>query len=84
MYRLALPLLSPETLSLSSKSRIFLYNAHLALYLSGWTTQLPAQMNWKVLSFSKLELALEVLEHYRRIAVADQTTSRIIANWERM
>ena len=33
----ALPLLSPETLSLSSKSRLFLYN------LSGWMTQLPAQ-----------------------------------------
>ena len=29
--RLALPLLSPETHSSSSKSRIFLYNAHLAL-----------------------------------------------------
>ena len=33
MYRLALPLLSPETLSSSSKTRIFLYNAHLALFV---------------------------------------------------
>ena len=31
IYRLALPLLSPKTLSSSSKSRIFLYNVHLAL-----------------------------------------------------
>ena len=31
IYRLALPLLSPEMLSSSTKSRIFLYNAHLAL-----------------------------------------------------
>ena len=33
IYRLALPLLSPETLSLLSKSRIFLYNVHLALFV---------------------------------------------------
>ena len=32
-YRLALPLRAPETLSSSSKSRIFLYNAHLALFV---------------------------------------------------
>ena len=33
MYRLAVPLLSPETLSSSSKSRNFLYNAHLTLFV---------------------------------------------------
>ena len=33
IYRLALPLLSPETLSSSSKSRISLYNAYLALFV---------------------------------------------------
>ena len=33
MYRLDLPLPSTETLSSSSKSRIFLYNAHLALFV---------------------------------------------------
>ena len=33
IYRLALPLRAPETLSFSSKSRIFLYNAHLALFV---------------------------------------------------
>ena len=33
IYRLALPLLSPETLSSSSKSRIFLYNVHLGLFV---------------------------------------------------
>ena len=33
IYRLALPLLSPEMLSLLSKSRIFLYNVHLALFV---------------------------------------------------
>ena len=33
IYRLALPLHTPETLSLSSKSRIFLYNVHLALFV---------------------------------------------------
>ena len=32
-HRPALPLLSPETLSSSSRSRIFLYNAHLALFV---------------------------------------------------
>ena len=33
IYRLTLPLLSPEMLSSSSKSRIFLYSAHLALFV---------------------------------------------------
>ena len=33
IYRLALPLRTPETFSSSSKSRIFLYNAHLALFV---------------------------------------------------
>ena len=47
IYRLALPLGAPEMLSSSSKSRIFLYNAHLAL----WMTQLPAQMHRQVSSF---------------------------------
>ena len=45
IYKLTLPLLSPEKLSSSSKSRIFLYNAHLAL-LAGWMTQLPVQTHW--------------------------------------
>ena len=33
IYRLTLPLHTPEMLSSSSKSRIFLYNAHLALFV---------------------------------------------------
>ena len=33
IYRLALPLRAPEMLSWSSKSRIFLYNAHLGLFV---------------------------------------------------
>ena len=33
IYRLALPLFSPETLSTSSKSRIFLYKVHLGLFV---------------------------------------------------
>ena len=33
IYRLALPLLTPETLPSLSKLRIFLFNAHLALLL---------------------------------------------------
>ena len=33
IYRLALPLRIPETLSSKSKTRIFLYNAHLALFV---------------------------------------------------
>ena len=32
-YRLALPLLSPETLSSLSKLRIFLFNVHFALFV---------------------------------------------------
>ena len=33
IYRLALPLCAPETLSSLSKSRIFLYNVHLSLFV---------------------------------------------------
>ena len=33
IYRLALPLRAPEMPSLSGKFRIFLYNAHLALFV---------------------------------------------------
>ena len=33
IYRLAVPLLSHEMLSSLSKSRIFLYNGHLALFV---------------------------------------------------
>ena len=33
IYRLALPLLAPEKLSLSSKSRISIFNAHLTLFV---------------------------------------------------
>ena len=33
IYRLVLPLLSPEMLSSLSKSRVFLYNVHLALFV---------------------------------------------------
>ena len=36
-YRLALPLLSPETLSSLSKLRIFLFNVHLALFVQRMT-----------------------------------------------
>ena len=43
IYRLALPLLSPETLSSLSKSRIFLYNAHLALFVRMDDTDIPIQ-----------------------------------------
>ena len=37
IYRLALPLCTPETLSLSSKSSVFLYNAHLAPFVRRMT-----------------------------------------------
>ena len=33
IYRLALPLLTPETLSSLSNLRIFLFNTHLALFV---------------------------------------------------
>ena len=33
IYRLAVPLLSPETLSSLSELRIFLFNAHLTLFI---------------------------------------------------
>ena len=37
IYRLALPLLSPETLSSWSNLRIFLFNAYLALFVRRMT-----------------------------------------------
>ena len=46
IYRLAVPLLSPEMLSSSSKSRIFLYNVHLALFVR----MVDTQTHWQVSS----------------------------------
>ena len=46
IYRLALPLHAPETLSSLSKSRISIFNAHLTLFVRRMTS--------KVSSFSKL------------------------------
>ena len=43
IYRLALPLLVPEILSSSSKSRIILYNAHLAVFV--WMDDTITHMN---------------------------------------
>ena len=39
IYRLALPLRAPETLSSLSKSRIFIFNAHLTLFVRRMTSQ---------------------------------------------
>ena len=38
IYRLALPLRAPETLSLLSKSRISIFNAHLTLFVRRMTS----------------------------------------------
>ena len=38
IYRLALPLRAPETLSSLSKSRIFIFNAHLTLFVRRMTS----------------------------------------------
>ena len=73
-YRLALPLLSPEMLSSLSKLRIFLLNAHLALFVRRMTSSL---------SKLTLELALELVRALYPSLLADQTTSRIM-NWGRM
>ena len=59
IYRLALPLRAPEKLS-SSKSRIFLYNAHLALFvrMDDTFTQHKCIGKYHHL-FSKLELVFQ-------------------------
>ena len=49
IYRLSLPLRAPETLSLLSKSRIFIFNVHLTLFVRRMTSH-----NSIVSSFSKL------------------------------
>ena len=38
IYKLALPLRAPETLSLLSKSRISIFNAHLTLFVGRMTS----------------------------------------------
>ena len=73
IYRLALPLISPETLSSSSKSRIFLYNAHLALFV-----QMDDTITRTNSSVSIIWLGSKSSHYF-----ADQTTSRIVANLER-
>ena len=56
IYKLALTLLAPEKLSSSSKSRIFLYKAHIAPFVQKMT-QLRSN---KLIGKYYLELALEV------------------------
>ena len=51
----AVPVLSPETLSSLSKWRISLFNAHLALFVRRMT---QLQSNNSIVSFSKLTLDL--------------------------
>ena len=61
---IALPLLSPETVSSFSKLRIFLFNVHLALFVRRMIIKTVAKFHRKVLSLSKLilELALEAVK----------------------
>ena len=60
IYRPALPLHSPETLSSSNKSTVFLYNVHLALLVWMDDTITRTNSSVSVVIISKLELASEV------------------------
>ena len=80
IYRLALPLRTPVTLSSSSKSRIVLYNAHLALFI-----QRMIQLRLHKLIGNYRHLVNRALEvRTLLLPVTDQTTSRIVVDWERM
>ena len=80
IYRQALPLRAPETLSSSSKSRIFLYNAHLALFIrmDDTITRTNASVS------SKLELALEVRALSSRLRLQTRQQAELLQNWGRM
>ena len=88
MYRLALLLCAPEMLSSLSKSRISIFNAHLTLFVRRMTSHNSigkyrhfSKLTWNGVSplFSELELALEVKSTTIVSPLADQTTSRIVA-----
>ena len=66
IYRLALPLRAPETLSSLNKSRISIFNAHLALFVRRMTSH---NSIGRYSHISKLTLELTL----------NQTISRIIA-----
>ena len=53
IYRLTLLMLSPEMLSSSSKSRIFLFNAHLALFVRMDDTITRTNTSSFVIGFAK-------------------------------
>ena len=55
-YGLALPLCTPETLSSLSKLRIFLYNAHLALFLRRMTKLRSHKPTGKYRHFTNFDL----------------------------
>ena len=74
IYRLTLPLLSPETLSSSSKSKIFLFNAHLALFVRMDDTLTRTNISVSIASLGSKSTIL--------LPFTDQTTSRIVANLE--
>ena len=77
VYRLALPMHTPEMLSSLSKSRISLFNAHLALFIHRMTQLHNPISKYRHLINSPLELALEV--RALPSPLADQPTSIIVA-----
>ena len=77
IYRPGLPLLSPEMLSSSSKSRIFLYNATPCSICPDGRHNYPHKRIGKYRHFVNWNYNLGSKS-------ADQTTSRIFANWERI
>ena len=67
-------------LSLSNKSRIFLYNMHLALFVQKDDTNYPHKR------IGKYQIGTSFVSKSTTVAspLADQTTSRIVAELERM
>ena len=77
IYRLALPLRAPETLSSLSKSRISIFIAHLIC--PKFDTSTVTQFHRYVSSLSKLTLELALEVRALPLLLADQTTSGIVA-----
>ena len=82
IYRLALPLLSPEMLSSSSKPRIFLYNVHLALFVR--MTDEGVHVSQSVIDLAPPTIgSVHFFQPYSTLLVKGLATPRLLKIWRR-
>ena len=84
IYKVALQLHATEILTSLSKSRIFFYNAHLALFVQIDNTIIRTNISVRFVTFSKLEPASEVRAPLlSRHCLQTRQQTEFVAEWGR-